>query len=573
MSRNGMDSFSERKEMAYRCFIDAARSLSSAPDVDQLVGKILASSRDVMQCRACSICLPDPATGDLLIRGTQPELGGRVLRVPAGKGIAGRVFRTQKPENTLNAQKDADHYTGIGVETQTPAYAMLTIPVMDAGVCHGVMQALNPADRDRFDGFDEEVFMAFGALIAATLTRMQVQEAAKQQEIDAAYRQAELSVARRAQNSFMPPPEFTCSGLQIRAFQQQAAEIGGDFFTYYELGDGSLLVAVGDASGKGIPAALESARVCTLIALKISLCTFARFPEWIVDVNEALRQTAEKAGSFTTLAVLLVDRDRRWLRSCSFGQSHPRYLSPSKGWQELDCEISPPLGVPGGDHFAVTTVPFALGRSWLLLTDGFIEARNGGGEQFGELALAGSLSESAATGQETLAVLEKNWREFNAASRERDDATALLLTGTSDALPPLLALELVPDRMAEARAFFQAWAESAGLSENEVYEVVLACDEILTNLYKHAYHGQAGPLRCEAAIDADALTFLITHSGDGLSQEEYAERLRRRLPVSNPSCGGGYGLPFIRQVFSKVRFESHGGHSTVTLTRRVLPPA
>jgi sigma-B regulation protein RsbU (phosphoserine phosphatase) len=572
MSRD-MDSSSERKEIAYRCLIDAAKSLSSASDVDQLVGRILASSRDVMQCRACSICLPDPATGDLLIRGTQPELEGRILRVPAGKGIAGRVFRTQKPENTLNAQKDADHYTGIGVETQIPAYAMLTIPVMDAGVCHGVMQALNPADRDRFDDFDEEVFMAFGALIAATLTRMQVQEAAKQQEIDAAYRQAELSVARRAQKSFMPAPIFTCSGLQIRAFQEQAAEIGGDFFTYYELGDGSLLVAVGDASGKGIPAALESARVCTLIALKISLCTFARFPEWIADVNEALRQTAEKAGSFTTLAVLLVDRDRRWLRTCSFGQFRPRYLSPSKGWQELNCEISPPLGVPGGDHFAVTTVPFALGRSWLLLTDGFIEASNAAGEEFGELALARSLSASVATGRETLAVLEKNWREFNAASRERDDATALLLTATSDAPPHLISLELVPERMAEVRLFFQAWAESAGLNENEVYEVVLACDEIMTNLYKHAYHGRAGPLHCEAAIESHALTFLITHVGDGLSQEEYAERLTRQLPVSDPSCGGGYGLPFIRQVFSEVKFESHSGHSTVAVTRRVLPPA
>lgn len=568
-----MADFSERKEIAYRSLIDAAKSLSSASDVDQLVGRILASSRDVMQCRACSICLPDSVTGDLLIRGTQPELQGRILRVPAGKGIAGRVFRSRKSENTLNAQRDADHYAGIGVETQTPAYAMLTIPVMDAGVCHGVMQALNPADRDRFDDFDEEVFMAFGALIAATLTRMQVQEAAMQQELDAAYRQAELSVARRAQNSFMPPPQFSCRGLQIRAFQEQAAEIGGDFFTYYELGDGSLLVAVGDASGKGIPAALESARVCTLIALKISLCTFAGFPEWIADVNETLRQTAERAGALTTLAVLLVDRDRRWLRSCSFGQFRPRYFSVSRGWQELDCEISPPLGVPGGDHFAVRTVPFALGCSWLLLTDGFIEARSATGEQFGERALARSLSESAATGQEPLSVLEKNWRESNTASRERDDATALLLTATSDGPPRLLSLELLPDRMADARAFFQAWAEAAGLNEDDVYQVVLACDEILTNLYKHAYHGQGGPLRCEAAIEPHGLTFLITHFGEGLSQEEYTERLIRRLPVSDPSCGGGYGLPFIRQVFSDVNFASHGSGSTVAVTRRIPAPA
>ena len=69
---------------------------------------------------------------------------------------------------------------------------MLTIPLVDGDVCHGVMQALNPTDRDRFDVFDEEVFLAFGSLIATTLTRMQVQEAAKQKEIEDAYRQRRI---------------------------------------------------------------------------------------------------------------------------------------------------------------------------------------------------------------------------------------------------------------------------------------------------------------------------------------------------------------------------------------------
>ena len=70
----------QRKELAYRCLIDAARSLSGAADIDALVGQILSSSRDVMQCWACSVSLPDPETGDLIIRGTQAELKGQVLR-------------------------------------------------------------------------------------------------------------------------------------------------------------------------------------------------------------------------------------------------------------------------------------------------------------------------------------------------------------------------------------------------------------------------------------------------------------------------------------------------------------
>ena len=98
-----MEEISQRKELAYRCLIDAARSLSGAADIDELVGQILSSSRDVMQCRACSVSLPDPESGDLVIRGTQLELKGQVLRVPAGKGISGRVFKRDyaKTRSTL----------------------------------------------------------------------------------------------------------------------------------------------------------------------------------------------------------------------------------------------------------------------------------------------------------------------------------------------------------------------------------------------------------------------------------------------------------------------------------------
>src|ERR1700675_2029911 len=302
-----MEEIHHRKELAYRCLIDPAKYLSGPADIDALVGQILSSSRDVMQCWACSVSPPEPETGDLIIRGTQAELRGQVLRVPPGRGIAGRVYRTRVRENTANAQHDAAHYAGIGLETKTPAQAMLTIPLVDGDVCHGVMQALNPTDRARFDAFDEEVFLAFGSLIATTLTRMHVQDAARQKEIEDAYRQAELSIARQAQFSFMPSPNFERGNLKIRVFQEQAADVGGDFYAYHVVGDQCFLVAVGDASGKGIPAALESARVCTLISLTASSCSPERLSEWLASLNNVLQATAEKAHSLTTLAVLLLD--------------------------------------------------------------------------------------------------------------------------------------------------------------------------------------------------------------------------------------------------------------------------
>jgi phosphoserine phosphatase RsbU/P len=560
-----MEEIYRRKELAYRCLIDAARSLSGAADIDALVGQILSSSRDVMQCWACSVSLPDPETGDLVIRGTQAELRGQVLRVPPGRGIAGRVYRTRVRENTANAQHDAAHYAGIGLETKTPAQAMLTIPLVDGDVCHGVMQALNPTDRARFDAFDEEVFLAFGSLIAATLTRMHVQDAARQKEIEDAYRQAELSIARQAQFSFMPSPNFERGNLKIRVFQEQAADVGGDFYAYHEVGDQCFLVAVGDASGKGIPAALESARVCTLISLTAASCSTEGLSEWLAGLNNVLQATAEKARSLTTLAVLLVDEKRRTISACTFGQFRPRYLSGTNEWKELACPIHPPLGVYTAAAFAVSTVPCAVGRKWILLTDGFVEARDSGGTQFGAGALAEAFSRSADEQSDPLPVLEASWRQFIRHGPDRDDATALLLTDSSPLPPSAIECNISPETIPDLRSFCEQWVAFTGLDEVEAYQVVLACDEILTNVYKHAYHEGSGPVRCAATIDLSSLILFITHWWLGLSSETDT---KPRAPEG--SRLGGYGLPFIRRVFDGVEFESHPDYSTVRLRKQII---
>jgi sigma-B regulation protein RsbU (phosphoserine phosphatase) len=559
-----MDQLSERKELAYRCLIAAARSLSSAADVDGLIGQILASSRDVMHCLACSVSLPDPGTGDLLIRGTQVELKNLVLRVPSGKGIAGRVYRTRVPENTANAQSDSDHYAGIGAETKTPTQAMLTIPLLDGEVCHGVMQALNPIDRKQFDSFDEEVFLAFGSLIAATLTRMQVWEQAKQKEIEDAYRHAELSIARQAQVSFMPSRSFEWGALKIRVFQEQAADVGGDFYAYREVGDQCLLVAVGDASGKGIPAALESARVCTLISLTATSCSPERLPQWLAELNNSIQATAEEAGSLTTLAVLLFDRKRRMISACSFGQYRPRFLSPANRWEELTCAVNPPLGVDPAIAFPVLTVPLAVGREWILLTDGFVEARNSEGEQFGNNALSDALAGSVDAQSEALAALEASWREFSKNGPDRDDATALLVSDSFPQPESSVECEVSPDTIPDLRAFCKAWAEYAGLGEPDTYNVILACDEIFTNVYRHAYNGHPGRIRCDATIGLTAITFLIRHWGIGLPSEG------DKPAGPEESRIGGYGLPFVRRVFDRVEFDTGAESSTVLLSKRIV---
>jgi anti-sigma regulatory factor (Ser/Thr protein kinase) len=141
------------------------------------------------------------------------------------------------------------------------------------------------------------------------------------------------------------------------------------------------------------------------------------------------------------------------------------------------------------------------------------------------------------------------------------------LSDTDPKLENFIALDLQPDTIPVVRAFCERWTALAGFVGEVEYQVVLACDEILTNIYKHAYAGSCGAMRCDAGIDYQALTFVMTHWGAGLTADEAIPR------SSEPLRPGGYGLPYIQKVFDKVEFERVENHFTVTLAKRILETA
>jgi predicted ester cyclase len=77
----------------------------------------------------------------------------------------------------------------------------------------------------------------------------------------------ELRVARRIQQASLPKEVPTLEGWQISPYYQPAREVGGDFYDFHLLSDGRLGVVVGDATGKGVPAALVMSTTCGMLQL------------------------------------------------------------------------------------------------------------------------------------------------------------------------------------------------------------------------------------------------------------------------------------------------------------------
>jgi predicted ester cyclase len=120
-------------------------------------------------------------------------------------------------------------------------------------------------DIHRISG--EKVLEEWSAKSASPFLEMLDQERRERERLE-----QELEVARRIQQASLPKEMPQLEDWQIAPFYQPAREVGGDFYDFLELADGRLGVVVGDATGKGVPAALMMASTRSTLRAVAQAC-------------------------------------------------------------------------------------------------------------------------------------------------------------------------------------------------------------------------------------------------------------------------------------------------------------
>jgi len=545
----------------YEVLIDVARRLSSFQDLEQLLDVILNRSREVMNCQVCSIFLPDSRDEGLVIRSTLDA--ANVIHVPKGKGIASVVFETRKTLNIRDASKDPRYFKAAADMGGIVSSAMLTVPLLDGDRCLGVMQAINPHGREVFGRGDEELFESFASLVSVTLLRIE----SHKKEIHNAENRQQMELAREIQSSFLPPNTLCVGSIMLESFYQPAAEIGGDFFFWHEIGDGKLLLGIGDVCGKGLAAALDMARGTTLIASMAFQCRRLGLAHWVNALNGRLCEVM-RAGRFIALSAMLIDSKRRHAYLCCAGLPPPKVLDHRTGWRDVSVPGNPPLGIASHLRYDERQFPLGLGRQWLLLSDGILELQNDRSQYFEDSAFPATLQRAFQSGAPLLHELAADWRAFADGAMYQDDATALTVTDHAPAPPPAVSLNCDADALKEVRDFVDAWAAHAGFDNDAAGLLVLGCDEVFSNVCKHAYcpASGGGPATCQVNVDEESLHIIVEHHGAGIDDDDF-ERL-----IQPPSQGeriGGLGCHVIRQIFDLVHFHTEPGLSRIQLSKRL----
>jgi serine phosphatase RsbU (regulator of sigma subunit) len=204
---------------------------------------------------------------------------------------------------------------------------------------------------------------------------------ATQQRLDREKREfleRELRLAQRIQKASLPKAVPTLEGWEISTYYQPAREVGGDFYDFFELPNGHLGLIVGDATGKGIPAALVMATTCGMLrAVALSLDLPG---EVLQRVNEALSARIP-ANMFVTCFYAILDPRSGRLSYANAGHDLP-YLHRNGDAEELRAR-GMPLGLMPGMSYEQKEIALDAGDSTLFYSDGLVEAHDPRGEMFG----------------------------------------------------------------------------------------------------------------------------------------------------------------------------------------------
>lgn len=266
-------------------------------------------------------------------------------------------------------------------------------------------------------------------MMASRLTRAnlalmkRVKEQLRYQHIE-----KELETAGKIQSSIVPDgTRLLPNSPEVEAFaiMDQAREVGGDFFDAIALDDEHVFLAIGDVSGKGMPASLFMTR--TFTSLRMLISNNPEFKDVIPSLNDMLVRK-NKDMMFVSIFAGVLNVRTGVLRYVNGGHNPPFASRNGKEYLPLDVKIAPLVGILEQAQFPITTLQLHPGDSLVLYTDGIPEAMNEESQMFEMDQIQQVLNRHKSNSMQALVqLLEEAVENFVGEAPQHDDFTALAI--------------------------------------------------------------------------------------------------------------------------------------------------
>ncbi len=395
--------------------LEITRSLSGSLDVAEVLPKILDNLFFVFpQANRAYILLADEHTGELKPRATKRRDRKETFG-PMSRSIAQRVMSQR--EAILSSDMAGEGLSGSDSLSELHIRSMMCAPLMGPSqVPLGIIHVETNEVLHRFQREDLDVLVTIATVAGQALEYARAHEALLRWD----RKEREMNMARDVQLQFLPQRLPELPGYRFFHHYEAAQEVGGDYYGYIPLNKGRLAVAVADVSGKGVPAALLMARLCSEI--RACLHDANTLGEALTRLN---REHLESmlGGRFVTLAICLVDPRKDEVTVANAGHLSPLLRrAATREVVELGTEAKGlPLGF-GTDHeYGQFTERLEPGDVVLMYTDGLNDSQNPEGEFYGHARVRDLLANGPADVQLLGDVLLQHVNLFVKGQAQNDD--------------------------------------------------------------------------------------------------------------------------------------------------------
>ena len=366
---------SRRDADAFETLADIGREVASVLDLDELFSRIAQLTKRVIDYRTFGILLLND--DDQLEMKLAVQYGEKVNvpRVRLGEGLVGYAALHKEPVLVSDVSQDPRY-----IMVVPDVRSELAIPLLLKDRCIGVVDLESP-ELDAFSKRDVEILtlLASQAAVAIENARLYEEVRANEERLE-----KELRFAQRVQTALLPvgPPK-RLKGVEVAAAFASARELGGDFHDFLSPESNTFVVAVGDVSGKGVPAALYSAFAAELVRGR----TFRRrylpdrsSPAGVLSSVNTILHQRQLEEYYCTMCYTIFDLKRRTMTLANSGLPYPIRCS-AEGCGQIELP-GVPLGSFQGSTYDEITFALHPGDVFVFCTDGVFEAMNADGQEF-----------------------------------------------------------------------------------------------------------------------------------------------------------------------------------------------
>lgn len=236
---------------------EITKSINASLDISKLLNSVMESIKNIMNTEAGSLLFYDNRTDELVFKVAVGEMGSKLTekyRFSTNEGLAGWCAKNKKPVSVKDAYSDSRFNPSFDKMTGFITKSIICVPLLFKGKLLGVLEGINPVDREYFTDEDMEIFTLFADQAVMAVQNAMIFDKA----IEESRLQKEFETARNIKEKLIECEKYETPNLKISASSITAREIGGEFYDIHSFKDGCIGVSLCDTHHVGIPGAIYS---------------------------------------------------------------------------------------------------------------------------------------------------------------------------------------------------------------------------------------------------------------------------------------------------------------------------